>query len=350
MLEMGGGAGPYTVLSGMYSYTDRLFVSAIITATDNGGSSRTLRDQYGVLPYGDLGQALAALSDRKNRLRRVFGHRFAEGGTFSGHSAANTLLHLYHEVYPDINEALKELGMTLGVHGRVIPVSKDSIHLCGRTASGREIRGEDAVEHHLWNDSAPIIEFWIDPPDHHINPLAAEAIVEADLIVIGPGSLFTSLIPVLIVNGVADALQNTKATLVHIANLMTEVGQAGHYTVQNYADEIQSRLGRSLDYVIYNTQEPDTELLAGYQQQMERAPVQLGPKRRGLSYKLIGCDLLAKNMTERNPADALNKTRALIRHDGDVLAQLLYDLCTVKHIENRRGAKFASCTPQLPIF
>ncbi len=325
VVVMGGGTGPFTVLSGLKEYQD-LDISAIITVADNGGSSGVLRDQYGIIPPGDLGQALAALSSKQNILRKLLSHRFVEGD-LKGHSFANILLLSLTQVYGDVNQAIKIAEKMLDVTGHIIPVTTDSVHLHAKTTIGRAITGERNIEEHLRLNLEPLDHLWLEPAENTINPLARSAIENAKLIVIGPGSVFTSIIPLLLVNGVTDALKQSAAKIVYVTNLMTEIGQNNLNCVQDFAGMIEKYLGsRHLDYVLYNTATPSTDTLERYRQQTEREPVQLDQSQKMGSYKLIAEDLLDTTPATITKGDALAATRSLIRHDSAKLAKLIYTL------------------------
>lgn len=322
---MGGGTGPFTVLSGLKDYPD-LDISAIISVADNGGSSGVLRDQYGIIPPGDLGQALAALSSKQNILRKLLSHRFVEGD-LKGHSFANILLLSLTQVYGDVSQAIKTAEKMLDVSGHIIPVTTDSVHLHASTTIGRAITGEHNIEEHLRLNLEAIDQLWLEPTTNEINPEAEDAIKGAKLVVIGPGSIFTSIIPILLVNGVTTSLERSHAKIVYITNLMTEIGQNNLTFVQDFAQIIEKYLGsKKLDYVIYNTTLPSADILTRYKQQTEHEPVQLGKSQKIGAYKLIAQDLLDNTPAAVVNGDTLATTRSLIRHDSAKLATIIHSL------------------------
>lgn len=324
VVVIGGGTGTFTVLKGLRDYP--LDVSAIISTADDGGSGGTIRDELGVLPPGDLRQALIALSADSPVLRDLFNYRFEEGG-LKGHNFGNILISALEKVTGSPDHAIIEAGKLLAIKGHVIPVTREAIKLCAQTKTGQQVEGEHLIEEYLWSDLSDLDHLWLST-DCDIHPLADKAIREADLVIIAPGSVFTSIIPNLLVKGVNEALQGTKGKVVYIANLMTERGQTNAYYVQDFAEAVLYYMAeRTIDYVIYNTATPSSYLLDRYKKEMERKPVELDQERRRLPYELIGANLLSAEPPQQvSEHDALAKTRTLIRHDSKQLATLLNDL------------------------
>lgn len=354
VVVIGGGTGTFTVLSGLKGYP--LDLVAIVSTADDGGSTGILRDEMGVLPPGDVRQALVALAEDQSVVRELFNFRF-DNNSFKGHSFGNIFLSALEKVTGSFDRAVLEAGKVLAIKGVVIPVTNDNVHLRALTANDKEIKGEHNIEAHIWSEESKLKRLWLEPPCR-LHPLAEKAILQADLIVIAPGSLFTSLIPCLLVEGLREAISKTKAPVAYVSNLMTERGQASGYNVQDFVKLIERYLGDGrIDYVIYNTKRPDDDLLERYKKEMERIPVKLDRKRlRGLSYKLLGANLLGKRYlkevekergksvkakktdgkegaTKEQPSagsDLLHKTRTLIRHDSKKLAEILYALTVLK--------------------
>lgn len=333
IVVIGGGTGTFTVLSGLREYPFDL--SAIVSTADDGGSTGLLRDELGVLPPGDIRQALVALSPEASVLRELFSYRFADGG-LKGHNFGNLFLSALEKVTGSFDRAVLEAGRVLKVDGQVIPVTRESVRLHAEMANGTNIHGEHAIEEYIWSDCSPIQKVWLEP-SCTIHPLAKQAIKQADLIVIAPGSIFTSLIPNLLVEGMPQALQEARAPIVYVANLMTEKGHTGAFFVQDFVNLIEEYVGKEvIDFVVYNTKVPDQDLLDRYKKEMERIPVRLDRKRRQcLSYKLIGTNLLGRRSlpTKASGADALASTRTLIRHDPRKLADVIYSLTAYKRVQ-----------------
>jgi uncharacterized cofD-like protein len=332
IVVIGGGTGTFAVLSALRDGPCE--VTAIVSAADDGGSTGVLRDELGVLPPGDLRQALVALSPDSRVLRDLFNYRFSEG-SLSGHSFGNLLLSALEKVTGSFDKAVVEAGRILAVQGKVVPVTIDDMRLIAETADGGSVNGEHAIDEHIWNGGADVIRMKL--ASHcTLHPLAHEAIMQADLIVIAPGSIFTSLIPNLLVDGMKDALRKTKAKIAYVVNLMTERGQTGSYYVQDFVDLLEHYLGKGMvDFAVYNIARPAPDLLERYKKEMERTPVRIDAKRRrGLSYQLVGANLLRTKPPKLPPdADPLYAVRTLIRHDAKKLAKVLTALVYLKEAQ-----------------
>jgi uncharacterized cofD-like protein len=339
VVVIGGGSGTFTVLSGLRDYPFEL--TAIVSTADDGGSTGILRDELGVLPAGDIRQALVALSSDAPILRELLSYRFTEG-SLKGHNFGNLLLSALEKVTGSFDRAVLEAGRILSIKGQVIPVTTDLVNLKAESVDGSLINGEHNIESYIWSERSRIKRLWL---EHHctIHPLAEQAILHADLLVIAPGSIFTSLIPNLLVDGTKEAIYKSRAPLVYIANLMTEKGHTGNFYVQDFVDLIEQYLGpQRIDYVIYNNRQPEGELLERYKKEMERIPVKVDPKRRrNLSYQLLGANLLgnknstirrANRLKDQENIDQLARTRTLIRHDPDRLANILQAISVLKEV------------------
>jgi uncharacterized cofD-like protein len=332
IVTIGGGTGTFTVLQGLREYPFEL--SAVVSTADDGGSTGVLRDELGVLPPGDIRQALVALSPQSSVLRELFNYRFNDGG-LKGHSFGNLFLSAMEKVTGSFDRAVLEAGRILSINGNVIPVTREPICLKAEMANGRVVHGEHAIEEFVWSEASPLQRLWLEP-SCQLHPLAKAAIKSADLVVIAPGSIITSLIPNLLVEEMKDSLASTRAPIAYVVNLMTEKGHTGEYYVQDFVAMIEQYLGtRRIDYVIYNTRRPDAALLERYKKEMERSPVRLDRKRlHGLGYHLIGTDLLGrKPRTRAGISDTLASTRTLIRHDSAKLAEVLYALTVFKRVQ-----------------
>jgi len=332
IVVIGGGTGTYTVLQGLSRHAAQL--SSIVSMADDGGSTGLLRDELGVLPPGDVRQALIALSPESSVLRQLFGYRF-EDGTLKGHNFGNLFLSALEKVTGSFDKAVLEAGRVLAVNGAVIPVSRDPAYLWAEMSDGRVVRGEHTIDQEVWSERSTLRRVWLEPACK-LHPLAAAAIEEADLVVIAPGSLFTSLLPNLVVSGMAEALRATKAPVVYVANLMTERGHTGEFFVQDFVAALEEYVGSGIiDYVLYNTRMPSPEQLARYKKDMERKPAKVDSKRRrGLSYRLVGVSLLDRRpATTATAEDALAKTRTLIRHDPVKLGDVLYSLSMLRQVK-----------------
>ena len=331
IVTIGGGTGTFTVLSGLRDYPFELV--AIVSTADDGGSTGQLRDELGVLPPGDIRQALVALSPEASLLRELFGYRFSEGG-LKGHNFGNLFLSALEKVTGSFDKAVLEAGRVLAIRGHVIPATQQPACLQAEMDNGELIKGEHAIEEYIWSERSVPKRLWLEP-ECRLHPLAKAAIRQADLVVIAPGSIYTSLIPNLLVDGMGEALRTTKAPIAYVANLMTERGRTNSFFVQDFVELIEQYMGEGeIDYVIHNTKAPDAKLLDRYKKEMERLPVKLDRKRmENLTYHLIGTNLLGRKPVERQGSDALASQRTLIRHDSAKLADVLYALTVLKRVQ-----------------
>ncbi|CAN5670921.1 hypothetical protein BH23PAT2_BH23PAT2_06540 [soil metagenome] len=320
IVVIGGGTGSFTLLSSLkYHFSD---ITALVNMVDDGGSSGVLRDELGVLPPGDVRQCLIALSDAPDKLRRLFNFRFAQG-TFAGHSFGNLFLSAVERMTDDFDEAVSMASEVLQISGRVIPMTTDNCKLHMRI--GKEhIVGEYAISG-AEIDSSTKPTLWLTPPAR-ITPSAQDAIEHADIVVIAPGSLYGSLIPALLVEGVSDALSRTKAPLVYVANLVNKPHQTKGFFVQDYVAELERFLTDSyIDTVLYNTDKPQPGLLKRYALEGE-FPVGVNQKSlKQAHFQAIGGHFLNKDHLVRDKNDT-RITRSLIRHDAEAIAGRLVSL------------------------
>jgi len=314
IVVIGGGTGTFTVLSGLKKYPVDL--SAVVAMSDDGGSTGILRDELGVLPPGDIRQCLVALSESPLFLRELMNYRFAEG-KLSGHSFGNLLLSALEKMTGSFDEAVARAGRILRIHGNVIPATLDKVNLAAHFTNGKVLRGQ----HKIQNAPLAMLSHLFLEPRAMANPKALAAIREADLITIGPGDIYSSLIPNLLVRGIPEAIRKSRAKKIYIVNLMTKLGQTEGFSVTDYARTIEHYLGEQFDHVIYNTKHPSPSLLAHYAGEGEHfveIPKEL-PKTR-----FIGADLVNKKIFKTQKGDTL--VRTLIRHDSDRLAHIVMPL------------------------
>lgn len=272
---IGGGTGTFNVLSGLKNFP--VFLSAVVSMADDGGSTGILRDQYGVLPPGDIRRALVALSRSDKILRQLFVYRF-RGGDLSGHSFGNIFLSTLEKITGDFSSAVEEASKLLNIRGTVLPVTLGNTRLYAKLADGKIIEGEANIDIPSTKTRAKIKKVWL-KPSAEINPHAKEAILEADLIVIGPGDLYTSLIPNLLVRGVPEAIRKSKAKKVFVSNLMTKFGETQGFGAEDFVKEIEKYLGRGvLDATLFNNKKPSAKLLKKYRR--EQAEFVEPPKLR----------------------------------------------------------------------
>ena len=300
IVTIGGGTGMSVLLRGLKEHTDN--ISAIVTVGDDGGSSGRLRENFGVLPPGDFRNCLIALSDDETLVRDLFQYRFDRGEGLEGHSFGNLFIAAMTDITGNFEAALEEFSRVLAVHGRVIPATNESLHLSAKLFDGTVVDGES----NIGNNGGVIQEMMIRPYDAAAVPAAIEAILDAEMIVIGPGSLYTSILPNLLVKGIAEAVLNTEAQKLYICNVATEQGETISYTVADHVTALQKHTGRTLvDYVVANS-----------------GIAELGPPFKGRLVQLDGQGLGHATLVT---ADLIDSDFP-VRHDSSKLADCILDV------------------------
>ena len=246
IVAIGGGTGLSALLRGLKTYTSNL--SAILTVADDGGSSGRLRDEYRILPPGDFRQCLIALADAEPLMKQLFDHRFKEG-SLNGHSFGNLFIMAMADVTGNFEHALRESGKVLAVKGTIVPSTLQDVTLVA-SINGRSVEGESKIP----KQNAPISQVFLKPDGAQVNPEAAQAILNAELIVIGPGSLYTSILPNLLVEGMVEAIKASPALKVLVCNLASQHGETDDYDVTDYLRVIREHVGSNLfDFVLVNS-------------------------------------------------------------------------------------------------
>lgn len=325
VVVIGGGTGTHTVLRGLKRYQKRVNLSAVVTMADSGGSTGRLRDEFGFLPVGDVRMALAALAseidEHEELLRELFLYRFDKGEGLSGHNFGNLLLVALTDILGSEEQAIRAAARVLRVKGNVIPVTTEKVDLVAAYEDGKVLVGE----HHIDEPSQErcqhkIIDLTVSP-QVGINPRAEKALLEADLIVIGPGDLYTSVLANCVVDGVDDAIRHSGAQLVYVCNLMTKSGQTTDMGVKEHLQEIRRYIHKWPDYVLVNSGKFPEDLLVRYAEDKE-FPVAINYVDR--NSRMIVEDFLATEEIKTAKGDVLK--RSLIRHDSRKLARTLMDI------------------------
>lgn len=344
IVAIGGGTGLSTLLRGLKEFVNQEFVgqglldeklsgnsqtsrfelnplSAIVAVSDDGGSSGRLRDELNMLPPGDIRNCMVALSEDSNLLSRLFQHRFKGDGELSGHSFGNLFLAALTEVSGgDFVEAVRHASEVLAIKGKIFPATDKDVRLIAEMTDGKIVRGESSIT----AANSVIKNLWLDPRFCTPLPAAIKAIETADIITLGPGSLFTSLLPPLLVAGVASAIGASRAVKVFICNLMTQPGEtndfnsAEHLTkVKEYAADID------FDFIIVNSRQISAEQTALYAAEGARQiglGDSLSPVLRGKAVELIRADLLEEGEK--------------VRHNPEKLAQVVLNCALKVHLRN----------------
>lgn len=324
VVVIGGGTGTYTALMGLKKYS--LDLSVIVTMMDDGGSNRVIRDEFGFLPTSDLRQCMVALAsdDSDELLRKLFTYRYEQGIGISGMTFGNLFMAALTDIYGSQEEAIEKTCKILQVKGQIIPVTYDDCHLVARYENGKQVLGEHYIDEPKGDlGKYRIVELEVFPRAR-ANKAALRAVGEADLIIFGPGDLYTSLICNLVVDGIAKAIAKSKAKKVYVLNLMTKFGQTYGFTARDHVQELVKYLGRKvLDYVLVNRQDAlPAEILKRYQE--EKAALVKDDLGKGLDFKVKRADLISAKVYEKPKSDKL--FRSLIRHDSAKLAKVIVEL------------------------
>lgn len=318
---IGGGTGTFTLLSSLRSYPS--MNSVIVSTADNGGSTGMLRRELGVMPMGDIRQCLSGFSENDSLLARAFSYRF-EHGSLKGHVVGNILLAALQKVSGGIEDAILECGTLLRVSGQVVPVTLTPTDLTAVLEDGTEIVGEHAIDEPLHDGNQKIRSLSLQPQTP-ANLRAVHVIAEADIVVIGPGDVYTSTLPNLLVPGITDALVKSKAKKVLITNLMTKFGQTSGFRASDFLSVFEQFLGAGvISAVIVNTERPSDEWMARYgtvhSQFVEPDCAEL--EKRGVT--VVAERLVSENIFSKSCADPL--VRSYLRHDSDKTAKHIWEL------------------------
>ena len=315
LVVIGGGTGTYVVLSGLKHFP--YSISAIVSTVDSGGSTGKLRDQYGVLPPGDMRQCLVALSEAPDLWRKLFLYRF-ENGDFKGHNFGNIFLTALEQITPHYDDVIEMASYILQTKGHVIPVTYQKVHLCAQYADGEIIETEDLIDS-AFHKVERIQKAYL-KPSAKAQPLAIKAIQSAEYIILGPGDVYTSIVPNLIMGGMKDAIMRSSAQIIYIPNLMTKPGQTTHYTAMDHVNDIEKYLGRKIDYILTNDEPISKEVIKYYKKHgCELVYDDLDTHR----YQVVRHDLLSPRLGKQEEADTV--FRSILRHDSLKIAQALHD-------------------------
>ena len=306
---IGGGTGLSTLLLGLKEYTEN--ITAIVTVTDDGGSSGKLRREFGMLPPGDIRNCILALANTNTMMTQLLNYRFPSG-SLAGQSFGNLFLaamngisgsfdeavHRMGDVLANIcgsfEEAVADMNQILAVTGQVLPVCTQNAALEAIFADGSRVVGETAITSAKKDKNLDIRSIRLLPEDTQALPQALQAIREAELIVLGPGSLYTSIIPNLLVGGVAEALRQSPALKLYVLNVMTQDGETEHYSAADHARAILKHNG-CIDVCLYNTQEIPDKLAARYMPEGSEPLRPVPEEFRRLGIRLFGGDMLSRN-------------------------------------------------------
>ncbi|MDP3947357.1 MAG: YvcK family protein [bacterium] len=307
IVVIGGGTGVFTVLTGLRPFFRNL--TAIVTMADDGGSTGLLREEFGILPPGDIRRALIALSISDNKiLSELFNYRFREGSGLTGHNFGNLMITALERVTGGFESAIAEAAKILSVQGKVVPVTLRPVKLMAELADGTVVRGEANIDIPSHDGRLKIRRVWL-APRAALNPAARREIMGADLVIIGPGDLYTSIVPNLVVDGMREALRRTRAKKLYAVNVMTKHGETNGYRASDFLAAVESYLGKgAVDYVLMNNVRPSPARLRPYIK--ERA-------------EFVEPDV-ARSSRKPVPVTAdLIRSRGFVRHDPEKLARVI---------------------------
>lgn len=307
VVAIGGGHGLSTLLHGLKEYTSN--ITAVVTVADDGGSSGRLREEFNVLPPGDIRNCLVALADEEDLVGRLFQFRFNEGKDLKGHNFGNLFITAMSTLTGDFQKAIKESSKVLAIRGNVIPATISKPVLIAEHADGSVTEGESKIPY----AKSPIVRLKIKPDDCEPTKEAIDEIKRADVIIMGPGSLYTSIMPNLLIKGLTEEVLQSKAKKIYVCNVMTQHGETDEYKVSDHVKAIIEHTSKGIvKYIIVNTGRLPEKLLNKYEGEMA-FPVALddGNVRR------LGCEIIKANIIN---------TEDYIRHNPHRLARIIMDL------------------------
>jgi len=307
IVVVGGGTGLSTMLRGIKKFTNN--ITAIVTVADDGGSSGVLRDELGILPPGDIRNCLVALADTEPLMEKLFQYRFSEGRDLKGHSFGNIFIATLTEILGNFEEAVKESSKILAIKGRVLPSTLEDVRLSARLENGELIRGESQIP----KIKGKIDKVFIDPKDSKPLPESLEAIKEADAIILGPGSLYTSVLPNLLVKDLAEEIKNSDALKLYICNVMTQPGETDHYKASDHLQALYNHVGDDItDYILVNNERISNDLIEKYRKEGAQ-PVEVDlSKLRELGIQVVQESVISQSN--------------VVRHDPEKLSKVIIDL------------------------
>ncbi|MFA7480587.1 MAG: YvcK family protein [Vulcanimicrobiota bacterium] len=304
---MGGGTGLSCLLRGLKPITSNLV--AVVTVCDDGGSSGRLSKDLGMLPPGDIRNCLVALADDESLLGELFNYRFQDGQGLSGHSFGNLFLAALTDVVGDFEEAIQVSSQVLASRGKVLPTTLDTVTLCARLKDGRTVRGESSIP----EARGVIDQVFLEPATSKPTSEVLASLRTADAVVLGPGSLFTSIIPNLLVGGVEEALRQLHVPRIYICNVMTQPGETDGFGAADHLEALERHIGAGVvDTIVVNITPPSEELLKKYEAQGATPVDPQLDRLEKMGVKVVGADLLSEF--------------DLVRHDSKRLATAIVDL------------------------
>ncbi|GGA67462.1 putative gluconeogenesis factor [Neiella marina] len=315
IVTIGGGSGQYTLLSGLRDLPG-INLTAIVSMADSGGSTGILRGELGALPAGDVLKCILAMSPMRDVAHELLLKRFSKSERLRNHNAGNMLLTMLSEYAGSFPEGIQALAEILNVRGAILPVTTDKVTLVAELANGQRVFGEAAIDVPRHLERANISSVFLVP--HHgedvtVHLPVIDAIINADIILLGPGDLYTSIIPNLLVEGLAEALNFAKAKKYFVSNIMTKFGETQGYMLEGYVNSVERYMGSKLDGILYNNTRPSDEALKRYAAQHAEF------------VDVANMALLQQRLDVRN-VPLLDETGGVVRHSGAALADAIQQL------------------------
>ncbi len=312
---IGGGSGQYALLAGLRDL-DEIEITSIVSMVDSGGSTGRLRDELGILPPGDVLKCLLALSPQREIARTLLLRRFNKDKRLKGHNAGNMLLTMLSRYTGSFPAGIQALGEILNVRGTILPVTTDRATLVAELTDGTRIFGESAIDVPRGGQPSKINDVYLVP--HHTGCITAyppviDAITDANVIIIGPGDLFTSILSNIVVPGVKNAITETQATILYVLNIMTKYGETHNYSCIDFIKKLEEGIGRRVQIVICNRTKPEDHILAEYHKQEAELVEFIDDQKFWQDRK---CHL----------ADLLDTSGSIVRHDSEKLALLIQEI------------------------
>jgi len=320
ILTIGGGSGQYTLLSGLRDIKN-IEITAVASMADNGGSTGRLRDELGVLPPGDILKCVIALSPLRDTAKKIMLKTLKGDRRLQGHKAGNMLITMLSRYTGSFPAAIQTLSEILEVSGRVLPGTTNKATLVAELVDGSRIYGESSIDIPQSTQREQIKDLFLVP--HHNGSISAyppviESIKDSDIIIVGPGDLFTSIIASLIVPGIKEAIQSTNAIIFYILNIMTKFGETHNFKGNDFVQKVETYLGLQVDGIICNNRKPTNRLLKKYlAEKSEFVEIEQFEKR--INNRLIYAD------------DLLDSSDEIVRHDSKKLASLIQSIISQEH-------------------
>ena len=307
VVAIGGGTGLSMLLRGIKNYTNN--ITAVVTVGDDGGSSGRLREDMGVLPPGDIRNCIAALADDDDLITELFQYRFKKGEGLEGHSFGNLFLTALCAITGNMVKAVKESSKVLNIRGEVLPATLDDMKLAAEYIDGTIVKGESNIP----EEHKQIKKLFTEPAHCRALPEVIEAILHADLIILGPGSLYTSVIPNLLVDGIVDAIMQSSAKKIYVCNIMTQPGETDNYSVASHVNALLSHANgnKIIDAVLINNSLPEN-ISEGYAK-TGSIPVRLDME----NIAPIGVEVVSQKLIQENK-------EGLVRHSSNRVARAVY--------------------------